>query len=127
MTPRCLYTGSMCDVEWMLSMQPPWSIAMSTITLPGRIFDTIALVTTVGAFAAGIVKGTHFEKIEGDMSLLINGKQMQKIGGDQSIELDSDQKEKVVGNLSLQVGKDTMTQVGGNVSLQVGQSRNEKI
>jgi hypothetical protein len=35
------------------SKQPPWSIEMSTRTLPGFIRDTSSLETSIGAFAPG--------------------------------------------------------------------------
>ena len=34
-------------------MQPPWSIAMSTTTEPGRIASIMSSVTTLGAAAPG--------------------------------------------------------------------------
>ncbi len=33
--------------------QPPWSTAMSTSTLPGRMRETSSLLTSFGAFAPG--------------------------------------------------------------------------
>ena len=36
-----------------VATQPPWSIAMSTITDPGRIEATISSDTITGAFAPG--------------------------------------------------------------------------
>ena len=43
-------------------MQPPWSMAMSTITLPGRIRATIRLETTRRRLGGGDKHGPH-EKV----------------------------------------------------------------
>ena len=40
-------------VGWLVSKQPPWSIATSTSTAPGFIVANIARVTSLGAAAPG--------------------------------------------------------------------------
>ena len=42
-------TGSSCVVGLLVSMHPPWSIDISTNTLPGFITFNICLVMTFGA------------------------------------------------------------------------------
>ena len=37
----------------LVSKQPPWSMAMSTTTLPGRMLAIISRVTSLGALAPG--------------------------------------------------------------------------
>ncbi len=49
-----LKVGSACVVGCESSKQPPWSIAMSTRTLPGFIRETSSLVTSFGALAPGM-------------------------------------------------------------------------
>ena len=40
-------------VARLVSKQPPWSIAMSTTTLPGRMLAIMARLTSFGALAPG--------------------------------------------------------------------------
>ena len=42
-------------------MHPPWSIEISTTTLPGRIEATMSSVTTFGALAPGTKHGADHE------------------------------------------------------------------
>ncbi len=53
MTPSSTYVGAEWVVGLLVSKQPPWSMAMSTTTLPGRIAAIISRVTNLGAFAPG--------------------------------------------------------------------------
>ncbi len=50
-TPCFTYTGSACVVGWLVSKQPPWSIAMPTTTEPRRMRRITAPATTPGASA----------------------------------------------------------------------------
>src|ERR1700739_4891112 len=52
-TPSTTEVGLAQVVGFDVSKQPPWSIEMSTSTLPGSIALTIERVTTCGAFALG--------------------------------------------------------------------------
>jgi hypothetical protein len=54
MTPSTSKVGLLWLVGRTVSMQPPWSIATSTMTDPARIVETISAVTSFGAFAPGI-------------------------------------------------------------------------
>ena len=68
-TPCFSYVGLLWVVSWAVAMQPPWSIEISTITLPGRIAATTSSVTTIGAPGTRNQHRTHDEVRIGDVLL----------------------------------------------------------